>query len=142
MIDSQVATGPRAIVLNLGTNDVGAHDGTWRTAFDAMAASVATVPCVELVTINAKVANYYATLNNDLDHDGVVDANEIVTVAYDINDAIRAAAASDPRVHVIDWDALVAPNAMAYTSDGIHPNAAGAAWLGAATRSAVDADCR
>ena len=140
-ITSQVATSPQAMVINLGTNDVGAHDGTWRSAFDAMVASLASVPCIEMVTINAKVSNYYATVNNDLDGDKVIDPNEIVTVAYDINDAIRATAAADPRFHIIDWDALVAPNALAYTTDGIHPNAAGQAWLASSTRAAVDRDC-
>ena len=140
-INQQVAAGAAAMVVNLGTNDVGYKNAAWQTDFDAMVASLAAVPCVQLVTINEGVANYYATLNNDLNGNGLIDANEVVTTGTKINNAIRATVAARTNFHLIDWNALVAPNAMAYTTDGIHPNAAGQAWLGSATRSALDGTC-
>ena len=141
VINTQVAAGPAAMVVNLGTNDV--KPGTaWRTPFDTMVASLQPVACVELVNLNATIANYFASLNNDLNGNGIVDANEIVTTATDINAAIAATAAANPRVHVIDWNSATATNPSALTSDGIHPNAAGQAWLASHIRTALDTDCK
>lgn len=140
-IKQQIAAGANAMVVNLGTNDVGNRTGTWLTDYNAMVASLLPVACVQLVTINEAVSNYYATLNNDLNGNGLVDSNEIVTVGTEINKAIRATVAANANFHLIDWNALVAPNSLVYTTDGIHPNAAGQAWLGSATRKALDTTC-
>lgn len=141
VITTQVAAGPAAMVVNLGTNDVKPNTA-WKAPFDTMVASLQPVACVELVNINATIANYFATVNNDINGNKLIDANEIVTTATDINAAIAAAAAANPRVHVIDWNAATATNASSLTSDGIHPNAAGQAWLASHIRAALDTDCK
>ncbi len=90
-----------------------------------------SVPCVELVTINDTTSDYFGALNS-----GRPD-----TVGTDINQAIVAAVATYPTMHVIDWKAAVDADPT-LLADGIHPSTTGKQWLALHYRSAVDQDCR
>ena len=57
-------------------------------------------------------------------------AGPVLQLAEAWNAAVVAAAAADPNMHVIDWDA--ASNAdMTLVTDGVHPSASGKAWFAA-----------
>jgi len=133
----QLATGPDVAVIDLGTNDAMTDNPHWARDVAAIRATIAPVPCVELVTVNDTVA----------DRMGSFFTRRSVTVGARINAALHEAAAMSPHVHLVDWKAAVdgdaapgGPNVL--TSDGIHPTPLGQAWLAHHIREAVDRDCR
>lgn len=121
---------PFAVIVNLGTNDAlqAQTHPDWRSGFERMIAILTPVRCVVLTTISSLV------------HDSVA----APAVASDINDAIVAAAADHPNLHVVDWNAAVhAPNGTSLLiPDRIHPSTAGEITLAALDRSTLDHDCR
>src|SRR5206468_475001 len=64
-------------------------------------------------------------------------------VAEEINRAIAQAAASQPNLHALDWNAIVhqADGARLLLSDGIHPSPLGASVLAQNISRAVAHDC-
>jgi hypothetical protein len=129
-LDQQLATAPRDVISNLGTDDAFADNTGWQTSFDALMTRLANIHCVELVTLHENVADYYGSLVH----------NVTVTVAKDINTALTDAVATHTNMHLIDWNS--AANAdPTLTSDGIHPTAAGDQWLASHYRSALNQDC-
>lgn len=122
-IAKQVATRPDVAVVNLGTNDMDRENAKWRAGLDRMLALVASVPCVEIVTV----------------YDGrhrPVDAN----IGTRINARLAAAAAAGS-IHLIDWNAAVHRDPDLVVADGIHPDVAGQRWIAESIRDAIRADC-
>jgi lysophospholipase L1-like esterase len=110
------ATRPfRQVVINLGTND--AVQG-WPT--DQSTANLTKLvsmfpdaECIHLTTVNEHLTARSA---------------DVETLATQINDRIHGLAAADPRIHVVDWNAIVEANlaqGVDLTSDGVHPTAEG-----------------
>jgi lysophospholipase L1-like esterase len=119
---SQVASGPDVAIVNLGTNDMDQENPNWEPALDRMLATVAPVPCVELVTI----------------YDGrhsPAGAN----IGTEINS--RFAGVASGSVHLVDWNAAVHRDPGLIGTDGIHPVLEGQRWLARALRDAIDTDC-
>ena len=132
----QVASNPHAVVINLGTNDVGADNPNWQADLNTILAATATTACVEFVTLNDTIANYFASLN--LGH--------TVTLGTTINAALHDAANTRANTHLVDWktavDADIAPGGPhVLLSDGIHPTAIGQQWLATHIHAALDTDC-
>jgi lysophospholipase L1-like esterase len=121
---------PRAVVVNLGTNDVlqARLHPDWRTGFNAMIALVASTPCVVLTTISTLATTSAAA---------------VPSVATDINAAIIGAAASHPNFHVLDWNGIVhGPNGIALLiPDRIHPSGPGSRIIAASVRHILDTNC-
>jgi len=110
------ATRPfQQVVVNLGTND--AVQG-WPTdqslaSLDRLVSLYPNAACIHLTTVNEHVRGRAA--------DGPARAAAI-------NEAIRSMADADPRIRVVDWNALVAhsiANDVDLTTDGVHPNEPG-----------------
>jgi hypothetical protein len=133
----QLRSVPDATVINLGTNDALTHNRHWARDLAAIRAIVAPLPCVELVTVNDTSADRLASFFG----------GRRETVGAQINAALRAMAATDANVHLIDWKAAAdadaapgGPNVL--TADAIHPTPIGQGWLAAHIHAAIDRDCR
>jgi lysophospholipase L1-like esterase len=125
---------PRAVVLNLGTNDVlqARLHPDWQTGYNAMIAMVAGVPCVVLMTISTLAAT-----------SPTPDPAAEPQVASEINGAIVATAANHQNVHVVDWNQIVhgANGVALLIPDRIHPSDQGSRVLGTEIRHALDTEC-
>jgi lysophospholipase L1-like esterase len=120
---------PRAVVVNLGTNDVlqGQYHPNWRPAFDRMIELLAPKHCVVLTTISSRAWSPTA----------------LPAEADVINRAITTAAAAHPNFHILDWNALVhSPNgdALLYF-DKVHPSPNGQALLAQQAQEIIKRDC-
>lgn len=119
---------PRAVIVNLGTNDAlqAQTHPDWLIGFNAVWALTRTRPCVVFVTVSTNA--------DDLGKGNV---------AVDINDAIRRLASEHHNVRVVDWNAAVHADKSLLASrhppaDDIHPySAQGWRWLGNHYRSAL-----
>jgi hypothetical protein len=118
------------ILVELGTNDAiqQATDTTWARDFSDVLALTSRTRCVILVTVNLK-ADYY----------GMSDR------AVQINALIAAATRSHKNIHELDWAKLVRIDGnekrFLNSTDGIHPNVAGVAWLTGLYSQALQRDC-
>jgi lysophospholipase L1-like esterase len=125
-------SGPSQVVVNLGTNDVTRGDDLDRSADDLreLVAAFPEATCIHLVTIN-----------EGIESDGVPEAPR----ARELNRAIAALSASDPRIDVIDWSAVVAAYEAGDQADGpivtdtIHPSPRGQLALALRYREALAA---
>jgi lysophospholipase L1-like esterase len=120
---------PRAVVVNLGTNDMlqAQVHPDWQSGFVRLVAMVSSLPCVVFVTISS------------LGRSSISEP----AVAGDINDAIARAVVDHPNFHVVDWNALVhADNGSSLLlPDNVHPSAQGSQRLAAAIRDALAHKC-
>ena len=135
-LQTQLASNPHAVVINLGTNDVGADNPNWQADLNVILAATANTSCVEFVTLNDTIANYFASLN--LGH--------TVTLGTTINTALQNAANTRPNTHLVDWKTAVDADIASggpheLLSDGIHPTAIGQQWLATHIHAALDTDC-
>jgi lysophospholipase L1-like esterase len=120
---------PRAVVINLGTNDVlqAQYHPNWQPAFDRMVELLAPKSCVVLTTISDRAWSPTA----------------VQSVADDINRAITSTAAQHPNFHILDWNALVhGPNGdkLLYF-DKVHPSPNGQALLAQQSQQIIKQDC-
>jgi hypothetical protein len=108
---------PEQVVINLGTNNVLQEDTLDHEA-SALQQVVDTFPqaqCIHIVTINESMYEP----PKDLYHPAVA-----------LNDRIRAMAAADPRIHIVDWAGIVRDQDAAHdpsgpiTYDNVHPTPA------------------
>ena len=109
---------PVQVVVNLGTNDVTKGNDLGQSVAD-LAEVVASFPdaaCVHLVTINEGIRLAGVSLGDR---------------SSQLNRAMVALAAADPRIHVIDWSAVVAADEAGDQPDGpivndtVHPTTRG-----------------
>jgi hypothetical protein len=119
---------PRAVVVNLGTNDAmqAQTHPDWLIGFNAVWGLVQTRPCVVFVTVSTN-ADYLGRSR----------------VAADINNTIRQLAKDHHNVRIVDWNTAVHadPSLLASRNppaDNIHPySSRGWRWLGNHYRSAL-----
>jgi hypothetical protein len=108
---------PEQVVINLGTNNVLQED-TLDHEVSALHQVIDTFPqarCIHLVTIN----------------EGMYEPpKDLYDAAVALNAQIRAIAAADPRIHIVDWSGIVHDYDAAHdpngplTYDNVHPTAA------------------
>ncbi|HEV2360861.1 MAG TPA: SGNH/GDSL hydrolase family protein, partial [Acidimicrobiales bacterium] len=114
-----LATHPDLVVIDLGTNDALQNDSHAVGELAAVAAeiSAAKVPCVAWTTVSE-----------------VPDLRAGDGVASEVNAFVESLPASHPGWQVEDWWSVshADPSAMLSPADGVHPTAAGQAWLGRA----------
>lgn len=128
-LQSALKLRPRAVVVNLGTNDVlqAQYHPNWRPAFNRMIELLATKSCVVLTTISDRAWSPTA----------------VPSVAEDINRAITIAAAQHPNFHILDWNALVHSsngNKLLYF-DKVHPSTDGQVILATEAQEIIKRDC-
>lgn len=143
-IDEQmdVATGAAGrdneqVIINLGTNDVLQDQQDLEASAASLRQMVALFPdvrCIHLVTVSDGARGMGVALT----------AEQVAGRAGRINAEIRALAAADPRITVIDWDQQVRDYEAANpddspTSDTIHPNGVGKQMLVDDYRAALSA---
>jgi len=105
---------PEQVVINLGTNDVGTEVPPDQAAA-SLAEMVALFPdarCIHLVTINESMGIPTLSLGPER--------------AAALNDRIRALAATDPRIRIVDWAQMVRDYEVVHgpgsaTVDTVHP---------------------
>jgi hypothetical protein len=114
------ATRPfQQIVINLGTNDA-VQGWPLEQSTANLAKLVSMFPsaeCIHLTTINEHLNARSA---------------DVGAYAASLNDQMRALAAADPRIHLVDWNAIVEANlaqGVDLTSDGVHPTRGGGQLL-------------
>lgn len=103
------------VVVNLGTNDViqGWPVETSATGLQQMVSLFPDVTCIHLTTVSESLPARSA---------------DAAGTAAALNEAIRGMARQDRRIHVVDWNALVAERqaqGVDLTSDGVHPTIEG-----------------
>ena len=128
MLRAEMRRRPKAVVVNLGTNDAlqARTHPNWLTGFNTVWGLTQSRPCVVFVTVSTNA--------DDLGKG---------TVAVAINAAIRRLAAEHHNVQVVDWNTAVHTDKGLLASrhppaDNIHPySSRGWRWLGNHYRSAL-----
>jgi hypothetical protein len=124
---------PEQVVINLGTNNVLAIDPVDQeaTSLQQLVDTFPAARCVHVVTINEHMAS--------------PPPKDLKAGAEQLNERIRAMAAADSRVRVVDWakvvddyDAAGDPDGP-LTSDTVHPVGTGEKLLIDAYRRSIDA---
>lgn len=114
------ATRPfQQVVINLGTNDSvqGWPSDQSVASLERLVSLYPNARCIHLTTVNERVRGRSA---------------EGPARAAAINAAITSMAQSDPRIRVVDWNALVGHSVatnVELTTDGVHPNEPGQQML-------------
>ncbi len=107
------------VVINLGTNDAvqGWPQDQSSANLTKLVGMFPNAACLHLTTINEHLRGR---------------SSEAGPSATALNDQIRAMAAADPRISIVDWNALVEANSaegVDLTSDGVHPTREGGQLL-------------
>jgi hypothetical protein len=110
---------PWAWVIELGTDDAGAKNGSWPQPFLAEWAAISPAACVIYVTVSP--------------HAGVIGTQ--------IDSSIEKLAEDHTNVHVLDWGRIEYGNAAWVSPDGIHPTPAGQAELAELERQELQQSC-
>lgn len=118
---------PKKVIINLGTNDAiqkipaPTTGANLRRVVDQFGGA----ECIGLVTVDEELTVYGAPRRGP---------------AQAVNAQIAQIAAQNPKVHVIDWNKIVADNGgiLAVTADGVHPNDAGKLLLAQAYQKMLD----
>lgn len=118
---------PDVTFVELGADDAGYADSSWRQPFARLVDISSTARCVVFVTVSP-IVDYFARRNKGAHP----------TVGADWNRALRAAVASHRNFRLIDWAAVALTKGFTY--DGFHPSPAGNAWF-AANYKAAAATC-
>ena len=126
---AELARHPKAVVINLGTNDAlqSQTHPDWQPGFDTAWRLVESLPCVVYVTVNTAADTLYS-------HG---------TVAADINTAIRTLAREHHNIRIVDWNAAVHEDPSLLSGakgpgDSIHPYSRSSwHWLGDNYRDAL-----
>lgn len=129
-IQRRAASHPQAMIVEAGVDDALWQIAGWRTGFDHIMAAVQHLRCVVFVTVPLN-ADYFGWVNSGR-------VGTVLTVGPDWNQALRDELVLHPNFRLVDWAAAVAGGgALLSPVDGIHPTAAGAAWLGDQYRAAL-----
>jgi hypothetical protein len=110
---------PWAWVVELGTNDAGAHDTVWPQQFLAEWSLISPASCVVYVSVSPRAG----------------------AVAQQIDGAIQKLSVLHRNVHVLDWGNIEYQNPAWLARDGIHPTPAGQAALAGLETQALNRDC-
>ncbi len=98
---------PWAWIIELGTDDAGAHDAVWPESFLAEWTAISPAPCIIYVTVSPRAG----------------------PVALQIDSSIEKLAETHANAHVLDWGTIEYENATWVSGDGIHPTLEGEAAL-------------
>jgi len=103
------------VVINLGTNDVvqGWPVDQSAAGLQRMVDLFPGATCIHLTTVSETLPGRTSTTTAD---------------AASLNDTIRAMASNDPRLRIVDWNAIVLAQqerGVELTSDGVHPTTEG-----------------
>lgn len=123
-VDTDPAGSPVDVVINLGTNDAVQHNPNWQTDWNNLIAEAQPAGCVILTTLRP-----------------ILDYQQSVPIAADINAEIANLVQSDPHFHELDWATFSDDNPQDLSYDGVHPNAQGQADLASLVSDALHQDC-
>lgn len=98
---------PWAWVIQLGTDDAGARNGSWPQPFLAEWAEISPAACVIYVTVSPRAG----------------------PIATQIDSSMERLAEAHANVHVLDWGQVEYENPTWVSPDGIHPTSAGQSEL-------------
>jgi hypothetical protein len=110
---------PWAWIIELGTDDAGAHDTVWPEPFLAEWSAVSPAKCVIYVTVSPRSG----------------------PVAQQIDASMQQLAEAHSNVHLLDWGTIEYQNPSWVSADGIHPTPAGQAALAALETQALQHAC-
>jgi lysophospholipase L1-like esterase len=118
-IDRLAQQGPNDWIIELGTNDAGAHDGLWPEAFLSQWQQIRNSQCVIYVSVSPRAG----------------------PIADQIDESLTGLARTHSNVHVLDWGHLSYGNPAWLEPDTIHPTPAGQAELAALETQALRRYC-
>lgn len=107
-IDTDSEGSPVDVVINLGTNDALQQNPNWQTDWNNLIAEADPAGCVILTTLRP-----------------ILDYQQPVPIAEDLNRAIASLVQSDPHFHELDWATFSDDNPQDISPDAVHPNAQG-----------------
>jgi hypothetical protein len=110
---------PWAWIIELGTDDAGAHDAVWPEPFLAEWSAVSSANCVIYVTVSPRAG----------------------PVARQIDASMQRLAQAHSNVHLLDWGTIEYQNPSWVNADGIHPTPAGQAALAVLETQALQHAC-
>jgi len=116
----QLASAPRhAWVVELGTNDALGSNPTWSAAFDAEVTTLASQPCVVLVSVNPRLG----------------------PTAVSLDRAISSVVLGHRNFHLLDWGTIEWQEPKWVSADGIHPDPQGSRKLAQLMKQSIHSSC-